>query len=642
MKRSHRRPWAWGRRLRLVTVLIAGALVAAALFGLSPITRVAAMGYLVNETADEGLATPSSPVCLTTSLHCSLRAAIEASNNAGGANTITLPAGIYNLSSALGELQVGPSGGMSVSIAGVGAPATIINAVQPGSCTTSATSSCFRVFDVDPNVNGGVGFSASDVTISGGRTGDIGGAGILNGTGTSTQTADTTTLSNCVVTGNVTYSGSGGPVPGGGLVQTYGSVGITNCVFSNNTSSLVGGAVDMEAPAGGGSPTLEITSSSFTGNTATIGGGVNIANTVTGTISGSTFTSNTSIGNGGGAVGVDSGSMNLTDDSFTGNQSQNTGNGGAVYTGGGTTTIQYSRVYSNMAGSGHTPQVFNNVAGAVTSAENDWWGVNSGPGSGISNFSVSAWQVLTSTASPDPILVNQSSAITASLDATNLGGSIAPGHHLPDGVPVGFANGALGTVSPNSSSLAGGDATTTYTAGGTGGIDSVPTTVDAQTVGGSVTITFPSQITTTRTMCAAFASDQLASLPQVRYTLHGGVIQHVLRDDFRYWSAVTSTGGTQAFDITQSTSEASNPFTAHGTAFNGNCKRLATTVSQSGNTVTITVKGPVAGGPVYIALTFLTSSVIGEPRPTPDTTVMYTISTSGHPSSTSAVNLMKR
>ncbi len=634
------RPWT--RPLRLVATVMAGAVLAASLFGvLSPIMRVAAFGYAVDETADEGLLVPASVVCVTASAHCSLRAAVEASNNLGGANTISVPAGTYNLSSALGELQVGPNGGMSVSITGAGAAVTVINAVQPSSCTASTTSSCFRVFDIDPNVNGGVGFTASDVTISGGRTGEVGGAGIINGTGTAAQTDDTTTLNNCAVSDNVTYSGSGGPVPGGGLVQTYGSVGITNCVFSNNTSSLVGGAVDMEAPAGGGSPSLSISNSSFTGNAATIGGGVNIANTVTGTISDSTFTANTSTGNGGGAIGVDSGSMTLTDDTFTANQALNTANGGAVYTGGGTTAISYSRIYNNTAASG-TAQVFNNVSGAATTAENDWWGVNSGPGSGISNFIVSAWQVLTSVASPNPILVNQSSTITASLDTTNLGGSIAPAHHLPDGIPVGFADGALGTVSPHAASLTGGDAATTYTAGGAGGIDSVPTTVDAQTVGGSITITFPSQITATNTSCGAFAGDEASSLAQVRYTVHRGVIQHVLNDDFRYWAALPSAGGTQAFDIVQSTSEASNPFTAHGTAFNGACKRLPTTVSQSANTVTITVKGPVAGGPVYIVLTFFPSSVIGEPRPTPDTTVTYTISTSGHPSSSSAIDLVKR
>lgn len=630
---------------RVAAMTAAGLMLGAGGFGLlSPVLRVAALSYTVDETADEPLALSSSPVCLTASAHCSLRAAIQASNNAGGSNAITLPAGEYDLSASLGELQVGPSGGMSITIDGAGAATTVINAVQPGSCAPASPASCFRVFDVDPNVDGGVGFSASGVTISGGRTGEIGGAAILNGTATAAQADDTTTLSNCVVTDNVTYDGSGGPVPGGGLVQTYGSAGITNCTFSNNTASRVGGAVDMEAPANGGTPTLSIAGSTFTGNTATIGGGVSIANTVSATISSSTFTTNTSTGNGGAAVGVNSGSLGLTDVTMTGNEADGTGDGGAVYTGGGSTTIQYSRIYDNTAGAGHAAQVFNNVAGATTSAENDWWGVNTGPGSGIANFSVTAWQVLRSTAWPRAIAIDHTATITATLDTTNLGGSIAPANHLPDGIPVAFADGSLGSVSPAGATLTAGSATTTYTAGGTPGADSVPTTVDAQTVSASILVSPVSAIATRDTTCAQFAGDTAASAAQMMYSARQGAIRTVSRAGFFYWVTVTSSGGPQSFTITQTPTEASNRFLVlNGAAHTAGCSGIPTTVQQSQDgSVTLTFNGRRAGATIFIGVKFSTSNVVHEPVPTPNTTVVYEFGTNGVGDATRPLTLSQR
>src|SRR5438046_4069720 len=57
-----------------------------------------ATAYLVDSSLDEPDADPSNGVCSSTpSGVCTLRAAIMEANFAGGSNTITLPAGTYQL-----------------------------------------------------------------------------------------------------------------------------------------------------------------------------------------------------------------------------------------------------------------------------------------------------------------------------------------------------------------------------------------------------------------------------------------------------------------------------------------------------------------------------------------------------------------
>src|SRR4051812_21457089 len=92
----------------------------------------------------------------------SLREATCLANNVGGNVTINIPAGTYNL--ANGELQPGKVNGSDITLAGAGAATTIINA-----------QGVSRVFDLDPNVVGGVTTTITDMTIENGADSTFGG-----------------------------------------------------------------------------------------------------------------------------------------------------------------------------------------------------------------------------------------------------------------------------------------------------------------------------------------------------------------------------------------------------------------------------------------------------------------------------------
>ena len=82
--------------------------------------RVAPAAFTVNTVAD------TNATNLTTGTdntgHVSLRSAIQAANHLGGSNTISLPAGTYDLS--LGQLNIKNN----LTLTGMGASSTMINA----------------------------------------------------------------------------------------------------------------------------------------------------------------------------------------------------------------------------------------------------------------------------------------------------------------------------------------------------------------------------------------------------------------------------------------------------------------------------------------------------------------------------------
>ena len=105
--------------------------------------------------------------------------------------------------------------------------------------------------------------------------------------------------------------------------------------------------------------------------------------------------------------------------------------------------------------------------------------------------------MLTATASPSTIRVTQTATVTGTLkfNSAATDTSVSLGATLQDGVTVGFTNGSFGTVSPHSATLSSDSASTTYTAGSTGGAESVPVTVDNQTADASITVQQPPHIT---------------------------------------------------------------------------------------------------------------------------------------------------
>ena len=212
-----------------------------------------------------------------------------------------------------------------------------------GSTIVIQTDGVNRVFNIDANSSGGATVTISGLTISGGQdqTDVLGGAGILAGSVTSTP-LDNLILQNCSITNNhchapnPTYTGQ----EGGGVQMAGGNLTITGCTFSDNSSAASqGGAIAFESSAlvnsaSGG--TLIVSNSIFSNNSLTNGSG--------------------SGPDGGGAIYIDSTAPSIhyiSGATFSGNYVLgNSGAtfGGAVFFNNGTLNLDHSIFTGNSAG----------------------------------------------------------------------------------------------------------------------------------------------------------------------------------------------------------------------------------------------------------------------------------------------------
>ncbi len=425
----------------------------------------------------------------------SLRAAIT-----GGYTTINVPTGTYNLTS--GELQVAPGGSKTILIQSSGGQAVI-----------NQTDGNNRVFNIDPNSLGGVTVTLSGLTVQGGHDGadNYGGAGILDGSVSATP-KDVLNLINCSVLNNhckvlnATYTGQ----PGGGVQMAGGDLNITGCIFSNNTSAASqGGAIEFltQTPV---DSNLRITNSFFVNNGLTNtsgsgpdgGGAINIGSTASSThvITGSTFSNNIAGATAGsstvgGAIYLNTGVLTVNNSTFTTNAT--TSQGGAIDVDSGTLNMSFCRIIGNTAPGGGTG-VYNHGSNlANTSAANNWWASNNGPGLAAASdggtLTTSPFIVLTNTASPASILVGQSTILTASFLQNSAGTALTPSQiSVLLGLPVIWNNPVLGTLaSPQTPIQANGTATATFNAGNTSGAGQASATVDGVAATATVTINCP-------------------------------------------------------------------------------------------------------------------------------------------------------
>jgi len=279
-----RMPWSGA-----LPVLLA--LVAAAALGRTP---AYAATIVVTTTADE----------LNADGDCSLREALEAANQdlavdacpaGSGADTITLPAGIFTLTRVddpatfdddlttgdldiIGDLTLSGAGtgvttidaaGLDRAIAVWQSPtATIANlSVTGGSSGVRAGSGIWvssstltldrvRVFGNEPQ--GGIFIiGTSSLTLTGSRIDQNIGSGIV------TQSTTTLTVINSVISGNTNDSNGGG-------IDSTGTTTIVNSVISGNATEESGGGIDSTG-------TTTIVNSTISGNRAEkSGGGVNM------------------------------------------------------------------------------------------------------------------------------------------------------------------------------------------------------------------------------------------------------------------------------------------------------------------------------------------------------------------------------
>lgn len=200
-----------------------------------------------------------------------------------------------------------------------------------------------------------------------------GGGGVVNFQNSSLS------VSNSLFTGNTTTSSSGGGIagyngvlmlngvifhgnsaPAGGGVLAQGTMGMTDCLFTNNTAATFqGGAIEFEITTG------VVARCTFVANVATTDAGAISMQSGDVTVSSSTLTDNTS-GNGGGGIYQAGGTLVLNGATIVSNAAEVSG--GAVEKGGGSLFITNSILALNTAPSNP------NVGGGLTGGCNNLTG----------------------------------------------------------------------------------------------------------------------------------------------------------------------------------------------------------------------------------------------------------------------------
>lgn len=459
-------------------------------------SSAAATTFTVNSTLDLPDLSPGDGICNAGVALCTVRAAVTESNFIGGANVINIPAGTYILTLGpyddefngagatmdSGDLDIMDLGSFlgstltSVTINGAGSGVTIIDG-----------GGIDRVLDINNFAAGG---KSVDVTLNG--------LTIRNGNGPTTpdsyntpgggiqfdgfdnQTfvpAGTLTINNCNITNNMAAG------QGGGILAIFGSLIISGSEVSGNTSvNAAGGGISYDGSSFPALRTLQITTSRITGNHANnstfgSGGGVSEGGNANKTINYSVITNNTA-----------------------GNQ------GGGVFNSGGDLTMNFNVIVDNTAAAIPVSSGFRNNTGAIN-AENNWWGCNQGPAvspcdraSGPLGSGIASWLTLSHTATPNSILVNQSTTLQADFYTNNASSPIAPADLVAlNGRAVTFNNAVLGTISGADPTIQNGKANATYTAGPVGGNGSADATVDHATVTALITIGQAAMVTTNPT-----------------------------------------------------------------------------------------------------------------------------------------------
>ena len=221
------------------------------------------------------------------------------------------------------------------------------------------------------------------------------------------------------------------------------------------------------------------------------------ANKVNGTNGGGLFISTSN--NGCPAACTDT--VTLTKVTITGNTT--TGPGGALYhgngTGAGNLTVSFSRLAGNTAAD--ATNLFEDHS--VSTVTNNWWGTNTPADTmdqSAGTITFDPFIVLTHTASPSTIKINQSTTLTADMSKDNHGSGTTLSGNLDEivGLPVTFDNPVLGSIpqaQPETLANPVPTATATFNAGGTSGNGSADATVDQQTVTAPIVILEPLRIT---------------------------------------------------------------------------------------------------------------------------------------------------
>lgn len=250
-------------RFKQSSLLVVGLCCALAFFMLSTAHVAHAASFTVNTTADSDDAVQGDGICADSAGFCSLRAAISEANTLAGADTITIPAGVYTLSLAGVDEEFNATGDLDIrtgnlSLIGAGATDTIIQAGTSAGPTGNGVDRVLTIW-------GSITVDIQGLTIRHGLTrvgfADHGGGIWLANNGT-------LTLTRSVVADNYNYIGSGG-----GIANWKGTLVINNSTISGNGNSARGGGIanfynDSTAS------TLIVNNSTIANNSALTGGGL--------------------------------------------------------------------------------------------------------------------------------------------------------------------------------------------------------------------------------------------------------------------------------------------------------------------------------------------------------------------------------
>ena len=360
---------------------------------------------LVTSTADSVDANPGDGICDDGAGRCTLRAAVMESNAFTGADTITIPAGTYELTvSGLADDNSG-SGDLDINgkltIRGAGSNDTIIDGGARERIFHILTN---RVVDISgltirnglASIGGGIYVSSGTVTLDEvviadnvavvtgrafpgrgggiynealldirnstvvGNTAAIGGGGIFHpggsliisnstisdnvaGWAAGLSTSAPTTVTESVITRNRALEGAGGGVGAGSTLTLVSSE------VSHNTADFVGGGIHN-------SGLLELTRSTIHENIAADGGGIRNDTAGTVIVINSTIRGNSVSGGSGGGVDND-GLLTITNGTITDNSSAN---GGGIFN-GGTVDLVNTIVAINKFGDDCSPDGFTSL-----------------------------------------------------------------------------------------------------------------------------------------------------------------------------------------------------------------------------------------------------------------------------------------
>ncbi len=349
--------------------------------------------------------------------------------------------------------------------------------------------------------NAGSGGNGGDSSAGRGVGGDGGNGGHGGGiccAGSLTVTDSTISGNNAGGGGNAYTSGyyNGGSGGKGGGVYCTGPMIITNSTVSGNNAGGGGGNNENGNAGNGGAGGGIFCAASLTVDSSTIqnnhagngqdaevdmragnggsggrGGGVYCVGTLSVTIS--TISDNKSGDGGNGGNGSNS------------SNGGSGGHGGGAYC-GGAASITGNRILGNIAGSGgggrNGGSDGSDGSGAQLfspsgSADDNWWGSNSGPSVDDTNVDVSKWLVL-SIAATDTVSVDSTTGVTVSLRENNAGETI---QNVFSGGDIGFA-ATSGSVSQSSVTISAGSAAAVYTAPSSAVTDAVSASLDGESV----------------------------------------------------------------------------------------------------------------------------------------------------------------